>query len=195
MNLVVSPHHLTVSPHLKPCLISKGGGKSVSACRETVEAKPLLSVGEVLLSRFGLFLDRTDTSHHRRVLKEHTSSLSLPVSVHTNTQKAQSLSHTETRPCQLRTSLIPAVKLMVLSNPSCLVFHEVSSLLHVCFLSMLRVPVFFNQWDSSCCDWALFCYWLSGSWLSPHILTVVNIQQVSSFLFPALIEKTAGINN
>lgn len=49
-------------------------------------AEPSLSVGEELCpklsSRFGLFPGRTGTSCHRRFLKEHTSSLSLPICTH-----------------------------------------------------------------------------------------------------------------
>lgn len=99
-----------------------------------------------LLSRFGLFLGRTGTSYHRCFLKEHTSNLFLLISSHSKTQMTQSLSHTETEQfCQLRGLLFPAVKLAAISNPSCLVLHEVSSQLPACSLFMLHVTVFFNH--------------------------------------------------
>lgn len=57
----------------------------------------------------------------------NTPQVFLCLLVHTQTQKAQSLSHIDTESCQSTDSVFPAVKLTVLSIPPGLVFNEVAS--------------------------------------------------------------------
>lgn len=107
----------------------------------------------------------------------HTLSQACPVGthlksfsyLHTHKDTKSTLSHAGTESCQSTSSLFPAVKLMVLTNPSCLVLHEVSS----CLFSVHPACDRLFQLMGPHLLWVrmLFRCWLPGSWLSPCILT------------------------
>lgn len=136
----------------------------------TVDAKPSLSVGEV----------QCETVQQVWVVSRqdrHTLSQACPVGthlksfsyLHTHKDTKSTLSHAGTESRQSTSSLFPAVKLMALTNPSCLVLHEVSS----CLFSVHPACDRLFQLMGPHLLWVrmLFRYWLPGSWLSPCILT------------------------
>lgn len=103
-----------------------------------------------LLSRFGLFLSRRETSNRRHVLKEHTSSLCLFTHKHSNGNSGQ------------LSASVPSVKAR--SNPSRLVLHK---RLPPFLLFKLCWCIFFLP-DLLFCFGVCKCCRFPGCWLSPR---------------------------